>query len=446
MSRILFSLPEFKLNNLEFGAISGLDAVGNLLESKFETIASDGWNIVVSDSRIEPILRLVYNLSRGENSLFCPPGFSRTDAAAIANEIGPAYLNEKGGFAAFLTSGSTGKPKVVIHSYTNLISAAKKIVDRYPEIEGAKLHHLFPSHYMAGLLNCTLVPWMARGSIFLDNLFDFKTPYSVGESIRTHSTQYAWLSPNMVQSISEAWKNKVDAPLLWKIVLGATGPLFTKTRDEFERTFKNRVINTYGSTELLFISSELYRDSEVSAGIFFPGIIHDINTDGKKTRRHEGVLKIRSDSLATGIAKFNLKDATYQHEFLSRDEFFNTNDLVVVDEDKGLRVLSRVDDVVVLGGANFNLTEIEEVALSFPGVTASCAFAPFGGVVSDLHLVFETHGDYLNFSLDDFMKFMKGALGESSPRRFLNSTIARTHSGKIDRQQTMASTTNGAPG
>ncbi len=442
----MFSLPEFKLDDLKFGALSGLKSVGKLLESQFESFDSHGWNIVVSESRTEPILRFVHNLSLGENTLFCPPGFSRTDAGAIANEIEPAYLHKKGGFAAFLTSGSAGKPKVVIHSYSNLIAAANKIVARYPEIEGAKLHHLFPSHYMAGLLNCTLVPWVAGGSIFLDSLFDFKTPYSVGDSLREYSTQYAWLSPNMMQSISEAWKNKDDVPLLWEIVLGATGPLFTKTRDEFEKTFKNRVINTYGSTELLFISSELRRDNDVSAGVFFPGIVREIkSTNGKKASGHEEVLNIKSDSLAIGVAKYNRKNEAYEHEFLSRDDFFRTNDLVVVDEEKGLRILGRVDDVVVLGGANFNLTEIEEAALSYPGVTTSCAFAPFGGVVGDLHLVFEINADNLAFSLDDFVKFMKSALGDSCPRRFLNSAIARTHNGKIDRQKTMASTINGAP-
>lgn len=438
------SLPEFKLDDLEFGYISGLSEVSDLLKSHFEPLNSCGWNLVVSDSRTEPILRFVNNLSQGINSVFCPPGFSEEDAIAIANEINPAYLNKNGGFAAFLSSGSTGKPKVVIHSYSNLISAAKKVVNRYPEIEGAKLHHLFPSHYMAGLLNCTLVPWVAGGSIFLDRLFDFKAPYTVGESIRDHSTEYAWLSPNMVQSISEAWKSKLGTPSLWDIVLSATGPLFTKSRDEFERTFKSRVLNTYGSTELLFISSELRRDREVSAGGFFPGVIHRINSKDEETLKNGGVLEIKSDSSATGIAKFNKKNNVYEHEFLSQDEFFETNDLVEFDDETRLKVLGRVDDVVVLGGVNYNLTEIEEVATSYPGVTASCAFAPFGGVPSDLHLVFETHGDNLDFSLEEFMNFMARTLGDSRPRRLLHSTVARTHNGKIDRQQTMTATLNGA--
>lgn len=441
----MLSLPEFKLDDLQFGYISGLTGVSDLLESQFESLNSNGWNLVVSDSRTEPILRFVNNLSQGKSTIFCPPGFSGEDAIAIANAISPAYLGKKGGFAAFLTSGSTGKPKVVIHSYSNLISAAKKVVTRYPQIEGAKLHHLFPSHYMAGLLNCTLVPWIAGGSIFLDRLFDFKTPFTLGESVRNHSTEYAWLSPNMVQSISAAWKSKTEAPSLWETVLSATGPLFTKTRDEFEKTFKTRLLNTYGSTELLFISSELRGEGEVSAGVLFPGVIHRINERGEHDKRNEGVLDIRSDSLATGIAKFSQKDSAYQHEFLCQDRFFETNDLVEVTDETRLKILGRVDDVVVLGGVNFNLTEIEEAAVSFPGVTASCAFAPFGGVASDLHLVFETNRDDSNFSLDEFMTFLTHKLGASSPRRLINSTIARTHNGKIDRQKTMTATIKRGP-
>ena len=443
MRRILLSLPEFRLDDLQFGYISGLTGVSDLLESQFESLNSNGWSLIISDSRTEPILRFVNNLSHGRNSIFFPPGFSGEEAIAIANAISPAYLNKEGGFAAFLTSGSTGKPKVVIHSYSNLISAAKKIVTRYPHIEGAKLHHLFPSHYMAGLLNCTLVPWLAGGSIFLDRLFDFRTPFIVGESIRNHSTEYAWLSPNMVQSLSESWKSKLGAPSLWNTILNATGPLFTKSRDEFEETFKSRVLNTYGSTELLFISSELRGEHEVTAGGFFPGVIHRIDSKVEDTTRSVGVLAIKSDTLATGIAKFNKELKVYVHEFLSQDEFIETNDLVGFDVETRLKVLGRVDDVVVLGGVNYNLTEIEEAAVSFPGVTASCAFAPFGGVAGDLHLVFETNEDHLDFSLDEFMNFMSRTLGDSKPRRLLRSTIARTHTGKIDRQQTMSATING---
>jgi acyl-CoA synthetase (AMP-forming)/AMP-acid ligase II len=175
-------------------------------------------------------------------------------------------------------------------------------------------------------------------------------------------------------------------------------------------------------------------------GIFLPGVEGLIEQDLSP----EGSLSIRSDSLATGVAKYNPSTGTYSHEYLAKEGFFETNDLVAMDAEGRIKLVGRVDDLVVLGGLNFNLLEIEEAALSYPGIVAACAFAPFGGSVSDLHLVVETSYENLNFSVEALMGHLKHKLGTSWPRRISRGLIVRTHNGKIDRRSTGSLFTNGA--
>jgi hypothetical protein len=108
--------------------------------------------------------------------------------------------------------------------------------------------------------------------------------------------------------------------------------------------------------------------------------------------------------------------------------------------------------------ATIDSKEKWQATVAFGKEIANVEFVPDTSAVSDIkkqlekafgiqkeHQKLVYKGKELPTRVDDFVKFMKSALGDSCPRRFLNSAIARTHNGKIDRQKTMAATINGAP-
>jgi o-succinylbenzoate---CoA ligase len=433
------SFPDIALQADGFGLLTGKEIealVGG--SSRYVNLESSGWEAVRSENRIGPLLNFYLGVIRNKNLLMCPPGFPVDQIEDLSRVLGAWFPHGGEGYAAFLTSGSSGKPKAVVHSYGNLIRAATKMLDRYPQLRNSKLHHLFPAHYMAGILNGLMVPWLGGGGLYLDRAFDFSTPFRLSAAVEKFNTSTAWLSPTMMKVMTEAWRQKNTPPNLWEFALSATGPLSTSVRDEFELCFRSSTLNSYGSTELLFISSECERQPDVSAGTFLPGVSGRIGTSSRAPNQVVESLHITTDTQCEAIVAFSKSSREYEISLLEKGNSFDTRDSAAISPDGLIAISERTDDIVVLGGTNHSLGWIESVALSFPGVVACCAFAPFGGELSDLHLAYETIQGQSTFPEEMLLKFLQRNLQASSPRKLSNMVLPRTHSGKVNRTEVIA--------
>jgi cyclohexanecarboxylate-CoA ligase len=438
MSNVLSNLPDLQLESREFGLISG-DQIEKFdhQQGEFQSIKTSGWEIVFSDSREGPLIRFYLGINRGTNLLLIPPDFNRSQVEGLAKTLGRFFPEGGEGYAAFLTSGSSGQPKAIVHRHESLVLAANKILSRYPSLESAKFHHLFPSHYMAGILNGLLVPWLGRGGLLLDQVFNFSTPYSLGANIENYKTSAAWVSPTMMKTLTETWRSKKAPPKLWPFVFSATGPLGDQVRDDFDSVFGTQSVNTYGTTELLFISSEKTKSSHVSAGVPFPGVQVALAENLGNEVSQQNSLVVESDTACVAIFSYNEASKSYEPTFWPSEGPVDTKDTASIDKSGLISISQRADDIVVLGGVNYSLAKIESAALAFPGVTACSAFAPFGADVHALHLAFEVNEGNTTFSEPEFAKYLDITLKNSSPRRRTRMALPRTHSGKINRQEVM---------
>jgi acyl-coenzyme A synthetase/AMP-(fatty) acid ligase len=438
MKRIVDDFPSLEIETQKLGVLIGSDIQRILRDSTpYASSETAGWQAVRSESREGPLFHFYVGVLRRQNLIMCPPGYTDEQVFALSRVLGHYYPPGGEGYAAFLTSGSSGVPKAVIHSHQNLLRAAQKILDRYPNLRFAKMHHLFPAHYMAGVLNGLLVPWIGGGGLFLDKVFDFSSPYSIGSTIERFNTSSAWLSPTMMRAMTEAWRLKQAPPRLWDFALSATGPLSTHVRDEFDITFGTTTHNTYGSSELLFIASETERMEEVSVGRLFPGVESRFGSNIGSESAVSGALLIQSDTACLDVFSFNQATFQYEPEQNGVLEYFDTKDYATLDPNGLISVTDRTDDFVVLGGINYSLNWIENVALNFAGIVACSAFAPFGGEAHELTLAYEISPDLDNFRELELMSYLRSSLKEFCPRRLIQAPLPRTHSGKISRSQVM---------
>jgi len=402
---------------------------------QYEEPKKNSWSLCAAGDRVYSIARTFLMLENENPTLFCQ--LSNTDELA---QVTLQFLQDKfgssRGLCAFLTSGSTGVPKLVVHTVENLREASRKILRRFPEAAGKRLHHLFPENYMAGILNSSVIPIISGGTIVLDNRFDFRSSFTILGRALEHKSEMAWLSPSMLAAMtSQALRERSIFPP-WELILAATGPLSTGARDQSIDASGIPILNTFGTTESLFISTELKPERDVSCGIPLDGVTASIQIDGNTISQFgSGPLCIESNTTAKYIFegfKDNEEKIYYREVIPHTLNYILTGDLSILSE-KGIQIIGRTDDIVVLGGLNISLSRVEEVARQFQHILEVCALAPFGGSIADLILYFEV-SPHVEFSERNFHHYLVSELGfESSPRRLVNISLPRTANGKVDR-------------
>ena len=129
---------------------------------------------------------------------------------------------------------------------------------------------------------------------------------------------------------------------------------------------------SYGSTEtasgVVAAPPELARRHPWSAGVALPGV--ELRIDGPTSpgrgagRRSPGELLVRGPMVCAGY----LDDPGAADARLSSDGWLRTGDQAELDADGRLRVLDRLDDLIISGGENVAPAEVEAVLGALPGV------------------------------------------------------------------------------
>jgi acyl-coenzyme A synthetase/AMP-(fatty) acid ligase len=324
---------------------------------------------------------------------------------------------------AFCTSGSTGRFKIIIHTLESLISSARDLIRHYPAIVGGVTYSGFPLNYMAGVLNNTIVAMLANSSIILDEDFSFSTAYRLKSILNQHNVTWSWLSPGVINSFLISGQ-EINASNKLKLVLNATGPILSDKRTLACSRFNAPVLNTYGLSELLFVSGENEVQEEVTIGnpLFM-----------KNVDLYEGRIAIKTDTECEYIfqtgANYELSpiviERTPQGQFL-------TQDLGKILKNKFV-LKGRADDIIIRNGANISLSLLEQTAESHPQVIHACARINFTSKFEFLEVILEIQ-DYVEFKESEMRSYMVNLLPKSHlPSKIIIEKLPKLPSGKVDK-------------
>lgn len=324
---------------------------------------------------------------------------------------------------AFCTSGSTGKPKIIIHSLESLINSAQDLIRHYPSIVGGATYSGFPLNYMAGVLNNTIVAMLANSSIILDEDFSFSTAYRLRKILSEHNVTWSWLSPGVINSFLISGQ-KVDAANKLKLILNATGPLLSDKRTLACSRFNAPVLNTYGLSELLFVSGENEVQVDVTIGkpLFMKSIdLYEGRIAIKTNTECDHIFQLGEDHKLSPI----VIERTPQGQFL-------TQDLGKIIKNS-LMLCGRSDDILVRNGTNISLSLLEQTAESHPHVIHACARVNSATKFEFLEVILEI-ADQTEFDESEIRGYMANLLPQSHlPSKYIVEKLPRLSSGKIDK-------------
>jgi acyl-coenzyme A synthetase/AMP-(fatty) acid ligase len=418
MSKCISGLP-----NLQITSLSGTTITCEKLDAP-PLRPEKTWRIASDESRISPLISLHESICHGTSYIFVSEKLTKTQQLFLISELN-RLLPEPYNINAFLTSGSTGQSKIIVHSNNNLIKSAEKIISKFPKLKEKTFHHVFSTSYMAGLLNNLILPWISRSIIFLDNSFNPLSAFNITKNSSIFSTKFIWLNPTMIKSLVSASKLKNLVAPNWDFALSATGPLSDKLKNDFSNIFEIPIFNTYGSTEMLFISAELGNVNFHSCGEPLNNVFIKLNNSNE--------ILVNTDTLAR--YELHYDDKLNNYNLISNDfNIFNKTNDVGEMISNSLILNSRSDDIVVVNGINYSLAPIEDYASKFPGVMHVCASMKYGGNHRDLVLFYEIDKGFPNFSVDLFSEYVKN-FSENTliPSKLFKIQFPILSNGKIDK-------------
>lgn len=311
-------------------------------------------------------------------------------------------LRSKGhaGLVLFST-GTTGRPKAILHDLTSFL---KRFETPRPTLR--TINFLLFDHI--GGINTLLHTLFNKGVVVAP---ESRTVDSVLDTCRKHNVEVLPTTPTFLRMMLMSGAVPAKVPECLKVITYGTERMDQPTLDELcsllpEVDFRQ----TFGMSELGIVRVK----SEARDSLFMK-----VGGEGVETRVVDNILQIRSQSRMLGYLNA-------QSPFDS-EGWYDTKD-VVETKDGYYKVVGRISDVINVGGLKFMASEVERVALTFPGVSLVKA-TPKQNPITGQHvelLVQPSSGDAVD--KDILMSFLKERLQPHMvPKRIRVESVSVGH-------------------
>lgn len=259
------------------------------------------------------------------------------------------------------TSGSTGQPKAVLHSHRGLVYKARLMARAHALHKGDVVLMPAPLAHISGLLNGVLLPGAAGMRSVLMPKWD---PDRALGLIEAEKVSFMIGPPTFFVGLMGARSfSPAQVKSLRLVSSGGAGvsPGFVA---EASLALGCRVKRTYGSTEAPTITTTTQTDKEERSRL----------TDGRPVGDAEVQLGGEDELLVRGPELFaGYADEAQTRAAVTRGGWFRTGDKATIDGDGYVTIVGRLKDIVIRGGENISVAEIEAVLEAHPAVRQAVA-------------------------------------------------------------------------
>jgi cyclohexanecarboxylate-CoA ligase len=297
-----------------------------------------------------------------ETLLSGPEWEKEPDAQKIltANRPGPDDITQ-----LIYTSGTTGEPKGVMHSANTLMANIIPYARRLNLGADDVILMASPMAHQTGFMYGLMMPVMLKATAVLQDVWD---PAKAADLIRTEKATFTMASTpfltDLTRTVTESGK---PVPTL-KTFLCAGAPIPGPLVEQAQVGLGAKIVSAWGMTEngavTLIGLDDDDRLASTTDGCALPGVeVKVVDGDGKTLPAGEiGKLLVRACSNFGGYLKrpqWNGTDA---------DGWFDTGDLATMNAQGYIRISGRSKDVIIRGGENIPVVEVEALLYRHPAV------------------------------------------------------------------------------
>ena len=291
-------------------------------------------------------------------------------------------VNGHAGLVLFST-GTTGRPKAILHDLTLFL---KRFETPRPTLR--TINFLLFDHI--GGINTLLHTLFNKGVVVAP---EARTVDSVLDTCRKYDVEALPTTPTFLRMMLMSGAIPEKVPSCLKIITYGTERMDQPTLDELCRLLP--VVDfrqTFGMSELGIVRVK----SEARDSLFMK-----VGGEGVKTKVVNNVLQIQSQSRMLGYLN---APSPFDSE-----GWYDTKD-VVEEKNNYYKVVGRESDVINVGGLKFMASDVELVALDFPGVSLVKAY-PKQNPITGQHVELTVQPrEGVSIDKDSLMSYMKSKL------------------------------------
>ncbi len=357
-------------------------------------------------------------------------GEKEADARAILtrNRPGPDDITQ-----LIYTSGTTGEPKGVMHSANTLMANIIPYAERIRLGKDDIVLMASPMAHQTGFMYGLMMPVMLRASVVLQDVWD---PARAADLIRKEGATFTMASTPFLTDLTRVVSETSQGVPSLRTFLCAGAPIPGPLVERARQTLGAKIVSAWGMTENGAVTLIKPDDDDILAfttdGCALPGAeVKVIDADGKTLPSGEiGKLVVRSCSNFGGYLKrpqWNGTDA---------DGWFDTGDLARMDANGYIRISGRSKDVIIRGGENIPVVEVEALLYRHPDVAQVAIVAYPDERLGEraCAIIVPKAGQRIDFAtMSEFLKSQKLAVQYIPERLIVREELPTTPSGKIQK-------------
>ncbi|MCB1540096.1 MAG: cyclohexanecarboxylate-CoA ligase [Rhodoblastus sp.] len=294
--------------------------------------------------------------------LTIPEWEKESDAEAIltSNRPGPDDITQ-----LIYTSGTTGEPKGVMHSANTLMANIIPYARRLSLGADDVILMASPMAHQTGFMYGLMMPIMLKASAILQDVWE---PTKAADLIRAEKVSFTMASTPFLTDLTRAVSESGNPVPTLKTFLCAGAPIPGPLVEQAQAGLGAKIVSAWGMTENGAVTLIKLDDDDKLAsttdGCALPGVdVKVVDREGETLPADEiGKLLVRACSNFGGYLKrpqWNGTDA---------EGWFDTGDLAYMTPAGYIRISGRSKDVIIRGGENIPVVEVEALLYKHPAV------------------------------------------------------------------------------
>ncbi len=377
--------------------------------------------------------RVVIVLGDGKDSfeeLLLGAKAKRGEAAALFEQRrpGPDDVIE-----VLYTSGTTGEPKGVMHTSNTLFSNLAPYTERLGLSGTDVVLMASPLAHQTGFMYGVMMPVQLGCAVVLQDIWN---PDRAAELIAAEGVTFTMASTPFLSDLTAAAERRPEAFRSLRIFLAAGAPIPRVLVRRAREHLGAHIVSAWGMTENGAVTTTKLDDPPQQVfetdGCALPGMELRIVDEKGEPRPvgEEGRLQVRGCSNFVGyLRRPNLYG-------MDAAGWFDTGDLARLDAEGYVRITGRSKDIIIRGGENIPVVEIEGILYKHPDVAEVAIVGMPDARLGERACAFIVSRSGANLSLPEVAKFLqdqKTAKQYIPERVEMVPELPKTPSGKIQK-------------
>lgn len=331
------------------------------------------------------------------------------------------------------TSGTTGEPKGVMHSANTVMANIIPYAQRLQLGADDVVLMASPMAHQTGFMYGLIMPILLRARVVLQDIWE---PRRAIDLIRQEGVSFTMASTPFLTDLARAVTESGQGVPTLRTFLCAGAPIPGPLVEQARAALGAKIVSAWGMTENGAVTLTRLDDADERAvhtdGCPLPGVeVKVVDVDGSSLPVGEpGKLLLRSCSNFGGYLRRPHLNGT------DADGWFDTGDLARIDAQGYIRITGRSKDVIIRGGENIPVVEIESLLYRHPAIAMAAIVAYPDERLGEraCAVVVPRPGQGIDLAeIQTFLKAQKVAVQYIPERLVVRDAMPSTPSGKIQK-------------